>query len=74
MLEVARHPLLQVCEQLHFFLQEAFPAEYNQREQDTTDEEVSNGVYSLELQSLHRHTQVPLQSLRAPRAGKYSQG
>ncbi|KAL3148974.1 hypothetical protein ABBQ32_001830 [Trebouxia sp. C0010 RCD-2024] len=54
--EYAHFP--QVCEQLHFFLQEAFPAEYNQREQDTTDEEVSNGVYSLELQSLHRHTQV----------------
>lgn len=25
----------QVCEQLHFFLQEAFPAEYDQRELDT---------------------------------------
>lgn len=79
-----------MCEQLHFFLQEAFPAEYDQRELDTkgmrtvlsmfhflarvtillisvfgsiAEEEVSNGVYSLELQCLHRHQhQVPLQT------------
>ena len=63
----------QVCEQLHFFLQEAFPAEYNQREQDTTEEEVSNGVYSLELQSLHRHMQVPHKFPRPPVARKYFQ-
>lgn len=57
--------VVQVCELLHFFLQEAFPAEYNQREQDTNEEELSKGVYSLELQSLHRHMLVRLQHLRA---------
>ncbi|KAA6425536.1 MAG: E3 ubiquitin- ligase PRT1-like [Trebouxia sp. A1-2] len=44
----------QVCEQLHFFLQKAFPKEYSEREKETTEEEETTGVYSLQLHDTER--------------------